>query len=71
MKEVLEHGSVWNDTHKEQVCPHCGCKFIFDRHEIKRDTERTTAYSYEYVGDPYIECPECGHRIENFVNFKV
>lgn len=63
MKTVLEHGSAWKRRNLVITCPHCECVFMFDKYD---DREQDYDAWYHPKGLPYVVCPECGNRIENF-----
>ena len=53
--EIIKHGQK-PDYKKQFTCPHCGCGFIADAGEYKRE-------QVEYNDDALVcECPECGAK---------
>ena len=53
--EIIKHGQK-PDYKKQFRCKHCGCEFIADAGEYKRE-------QVEYNDDALVcECPECGTK---------
>lgn len=67
MKEVLKHGKAWHEQHILVVCPNCQCEFLCELpSDVEQDYAEDIMSEWDYVSKPYVRCPECGERIENY-----
>lgn len=53
MIEIIENG-----TKQIRKCKACGCKFSFEKEDVKRAYHHSIFYFY------YVICPQCKEKIE-------
>jgi Zn ribbon nucleic-acid-binding protein len=59
--EVLEHGWAYNEKNGIIECNKCGCKYKFDKKDVKKRPKLLMDYDCDwlYYGVNCVKCPEC------------